>query len=243
MWLQNRASIVCSTCNDEGVSQKDPPALLDLNRWESVEEAIAELSQRSRAFDDALAPYLELNMKAAGGALTMYLMFVMSAATRARGLHEAIVREIRQSNPHAVFPLMRTLLETAALSFYVSEHPDYVRSIAERPGEAQPGTPRRRSPQSLIDYMDRSGLTHQLAAVYRELCEITHFGTVGMWAAYTADEENERRFTWSSAPRFRGDTAMVACAQLDELTTMMEGAMRRSGRTLLTVHGIEAAGA
>lgn len=212
--------------------------MLDLGRWESVEAAVVELSQRSRAFDDALTPYLELNMKAANGAITLYLMFVMSAATRARGLHESIVREIAVGNPHSVFPLMRSLLETAALCFYTAEHPSYVQAIAQHPREAPPGTPRRKSPQGLIDYMDRNGHTGQLDMVYRELCEITHFGTVAMWAAYTTTDDDERGFTWSSAPRFRDETATVACAQLDELTTLMERSIRQLGRTLLTLHGI-----
>ena len=76
-----------------------------------------------------------------------------------------------------------------------------------------------------------------LATVYRELCEITHFGTLGMWAAYVMDNEEERRFGWTSAPRFRNETALVACGQLDELTTMMERAMHLLGRTMLAEHG------
>ena len=46
---------------------------------------------------------------------------------------------------------MRTLLETAALSFYVSENPAYVMAVAEHPKEKSPGTPTRKSPQGLID--------------------------------------------------------------------------------------------
>lgn len=211
--------------------------MLDLGRWNSVEEAVAELTNQSRAFEDLLFPYLDLNQREAGGALTMFSLFVMSTASRVRGLHEAIVREIKNENPHAVFPLMRALLETAALAFYVSEHPRYVMAVAEHPKERSQGTPKRMSPQGLVDYMDREGHTSQLATVYRNLCEITHFGTAGMWAAYTMDGEDTRGFSWTSAPRFRDNTALVACGQLEELATLMLRGMDHLGKTMLTQHG------
>ena len=40
--------------------------------------------------------------------LTLLTVSFMSALARAQGLHGAIVRETRQSNPHAVFALMRS---------------------------------------------------------------------------------------------------------------------------------------
>lgn len=215
----------------------DDLAMLDLRRWDSVESALGALEPRGREFDNALMPYLEAHMSKTAGALTIYLMFVMSAVTRARGLQEAIVREIRQSNPYGAFPLMRTLLETAALCFYVSDHPDYVAALTDEPRNRVPGTPKRKSPQSLIDYMDRNGHTAHLAVVYRQLCEITHFGDIAMWAAHELDNEHDSQFSWSSVPRFRGETALVACGQLDEMTTMMTAAVERLGRTLHALHG------
>lgn len=213
--------------------------MLDLGRWNSIDQAVAELALQSRAFEDALFPFLDLNQREADGTLTMFSLFVMSTASRSRGLHEAIVREIENENPHAVFPLMRSLLETAALAFYVSEHPRYVMAVAEHPKERSLGTPKRKSAQGLVDYMDRQGHTGQLATVYRDLCEITHFGTAGMWAAYMMDEEDERGFSWTSGPRFRDNTGLIACGQLEELTTLMARGMNHLGQTMLTEHGFE----
>jgi hypothetical protein len=112
-------------------------------------------------------------------------------------------------------------------------------AVAEHPKQKSAGTPTRKSPQGLIDYMDRRGHTGHLATVYRELCEVTHFGALGMWAAYVINDEEERRFSWTSAPRFRNETALVACGQLDELTTLMERAMHLLGRTMLAEHGLD----
>lgn len=218
------------------VAENDP-SMLDLSRWESIEAALDELELRGRAFEDALAPYLQAHLRDADGALTIYLLFVMSAATRSRGLQEAIVREIRQTNPHAVFPLMRTLLETAALCFYVSDHPDYAEVLTDEQRNRAPGSPSRKSPQALVDYMDRQGHTDHLGRVYRQLCEITHFGHLAMWAAHEIEDDAERRTSWSSAPRFRGDTGLIACGQLDEMTTLMTAAIERLGQRLLALHG------
>lgn len=215
--------------------------MLDLERWDSVAEAVAQLSMGSRAFEEALFPYLELNQREADGAITMFSLFVMSTASRARGLHAAVIREIQNENPHAVFPIMRSLLETAALAFYVSEHPKYVKAVAEHPKDRSPGTPNRKSPQALVDFMDRQGHTGQLATVYRDLCEITHFGTTGMWAAYAVDGADTGGFSWTSAPRFRDNTGLIACGQLDELTTLMVRGMVLLGTTMLTQHGFRPA--
>jgi hypothetical protein len=212
--------------------------MLDLSGWDSVEAALNDVETRNREFEEALYPFLERNASDANGALTLYSMFVMSAVTRACGLHGTVVREIRQSNPHGVFPAMRSLLETMALCFYVADNPAYVDALASHPREHAAGTPRRKSPQALIDYMDRSGRTGQLADVYRELCEITHFGNVAMWAAWQPSEGEGAHVEWSTKPRFRDKTDLVACGQLDELTTMMTAAIRELGQTLLLHHGI-----
>jgi hypothetical protein len=86
--------------------------------------------------------------------------------------------------------------------------------------------------------MDRKGHTAHLGVVYRQLCEITHFGSIAMWAAHEIDDEDERRTSWSSAPRFRGDTGLIACGQLDETATMMAAAVKRLGNRLLALHGL-----
>ena len=51
----------------------------------------------------------------------------MSAPSRAQGLHDAIGREIRNANPHDVFPLVRACAQTSAIVLsamdYVMDHP------------------------------------------------------------------------------------------------------------------------
>jgi hypothetical protein len=57
-------------------------------------------------------------------------MFVLSAISRSRALHEAIVREIEHDNPQAVFMLMRQFAETVALIRYTADHPRYFDTVS-----------------------------------------------------------------------------------------------------------------
>jgi hypothetical protein len=73
---------------------------LDLAKFESLEQAI----EKADRIADRFADVGEFGMQNRN--LTILTLFFMSALARAQGLHSAIVREIRQSNPHAVFALM-----------------------------------------------------------------------------------------------------------------------------------------
>jgi hypothetical protein len=104
--------------------------------------------------------------------LTVMTLFFASAMARAQGLHDAIVREIRHSNPHAVFTLMRAYAETAAIILYVKDHPNYVSVVQTSPEELPKGRGRK-SMQAIINHAVKrfSGFKE----VYTELSEIAHF--------------------------------------------------------------------
>jgi hypothetical protein len=72
--------------------------------------------------------------------------------TRSEGLHSATAREIREGNPHAVFPLIRALAENVVLMIYVNDHPRYISLLTARPSELPKDGPKRKSIQSLINY-------------------------------------------------------------------------------------------
>ena len=150
------------TCHDLVVTESELP-MLDLERWDSVAEAVAQLSMGSRAFEEALFPFLDLNQREADGAITMFSLFVMSTASRARGFHEAIIREIQNENPHAVFPIMRSLLEKSRarlLRLRASEIRNGRCGTSQRPDSWDTN---RKSPQALVDCMEHQAHTGQSA--------------------------------------------------------------------------------
>jgi hypothetical protein len=199
------------------------PILLDLSRFTSPEHAIAVIV-RERGFDDAVKPVLTEAINAMEGP-TMLLAFCQSAITRANGLYEGIVREIRASNHPAVFVLMRQLAEAVAVVRYVADKPSYVAALLRPEKEWKPGEPRRKSPQSLINYMDKQYST-QFKAVYAELSELCHFGSTAVWQSHVIVSDQEHRAVWSSHPAWRSQrTLYVACAQALELGDAMAQAL------------------
>jgi hypothetical protein len=94
----------------EPTSPKQQEAkLLDLTRFESLEHAVTLADEVGRNFTKLGRLGLQ------DSNLTDLKLFYMSALARAQSLHDAIVREIRHSNQHAVFTLMRSYAETAAI--------------------------------------------------------------------------------------------------------------------------------
>jgi hypothetical protein len=56
-----------------------------------------------------------------------------------------------------------------------------------------------------------------MKAIYAELSEFGHFGSLGMWASMSTTED-EGRVEWTSYPRWKDEnTALIACAQAIEL--------------------------
>lgn len=202
-----------------------PPNLLDTSVFSSPEQAIDTI-RRDRGFDEAAKKGLQ-GIVHYGGPMTLLNMFFASAVTRSRGLLEAIVREAEHSNPHAVYPLIRQLAEMVALVFYVVDHPNYVPALTTRPRDRKPSTPKRKSPQALVDYMDKHH-AGQFGVVYAELCEMTHFGSVAMFAAHRIEDEDARRVSWASPPRWKDEKdCYIACAQVAELNDEMDEGLSR----------------
>lgn len=197
--------------------------LLDLSQFRTPEQAMAAIV-RERGFDDVVKPALTKAINGMEGP-TMLLAFCQSAITRANGLYEGIVREIRVSNHPAVFVLMRQLAETVAVARYVADTPSFVTALLRPEKEWKPGEPRRKNIQSLISYMDKNYST-QFKAVYAELSELCHFGSTAVWQSHVIVNDDERKSVWSSQPAWRSQrTLYVACAQLLELGDAMAQAL------------------
>lgn len=200
----------------------EDPTYLDLGQFSSRDEALAAI-QRENGFDKVAKKGLNAVITA-GGEMTLLLAFFQASVTRSRALYEGAAREAAHGNAHAVFTLIRQFAETLALVYYVADKPEYAKVVARRPRDRRPYDGKRKSPQALVDFMDRHH-TAQFHLVYAELCEMTHFGAPAMWASHDYGEDGST-IRWSSAPQWRDDRQMfIACALLLELATGMEAAL------------------
>jgi hypothetical protein len=209
--------------------------MLNLAQFESLDDALEKIAPRDR--------YLEVGKLIMPAArerlpLTLATFFWFSMITRSEGLHGAIVREIREENPHAVFPLIRAFAEAVILLIYVHDHPSYISLLTARPSELPKDGPKRKSIQALINYATQQA--SGMKAVYAELSEATHFGAIAMWASHDVVDEDASgaRTTWTSYPRWGSEEqALVACAQTLELADAMEGLLTQfCKRHLLSSH-------
>jgi hypothetical protein len=146
-----------------------------------------------------------------------------------------MVREIHAANPPASISLLRQLAETVAMTFYVADHPGYAEVLATPKERKKPGAPNRKTMQKLVNYMD-ANYTDQFAAVYEDMCEMTHFGTSALWSSHAVVDHDDGRssWSWSSVPRWKLDEdALVCCALSLELAAGMKTALIHLGETLV----------
>ena len=203
----------------------EPSLTLNLGQFDTPTGAKAMI-RKERAFDNEALSALN---RAVG--LTVLSLFVMSADSRARGLYEGIVREVEHDNPHAVFPMLRQLAETVAMSFYVADHPTYADVLIEREKDKPSGVKRRKGIQALVSHVDKHH-ARQFGKFYAELSEMAHFGKVAMWTPHRV-EPDTGRMSWSSVPAWKDDRQLyVACAQLLELGDAMSQAILCLGDAL-----------
>lgn len=180
---------------------------LDLSQFESVEDAIGQLEaaqERLRVSSQAL-------VNACQHGLTFLHVFALSAVVRAIGLHAAITTSVRSSNPHAVFPLLRTYLEVGIVACYVADNPTYAKVLAGRP-ELVEESRRRQTSQGLVDVASKR--YPGIKAEWDELCEATHMGAPAFWMPLVIEDEPTRSTTIASWPRWGSpEQPIIASAQ------------------------------
>jgi hypothetical protein len=153
--------------------------------------------------------------------------------SRARGLHEAVVRELEQDNPHAVLPLCRGWVELLTIINYCIKKPAYIGVLVSP--LVGPTAGARKSFGAMFDALrDFAGLEQ----VYRQLSEYSHFGPSAIWNAHSIDDEAQRTTVWTDAPRFRDDKHfMIACAQAEELAIATFDSLRSLGTLIVNSNG------
>ncbi len=178
---------------------KKPPPRVNLAQFESVEDAIAKVEQPQ----DYLAiakEYLVVED------VELPMLFFGSMVNRCESLHVAIAREMREQNPHAVFPLLRAYSECAALLIYVYDHIEYIEALTDRPNK-------RRHPLSagkLVAYATKQAAPG-FEDAHDELSDFTHFGSTAMWSPYLLSDDD--RGSWTSYPHWKSaEQAKLAAA-------------------------------
>lgn len=194
--------------------------LLDLTVFSSIEDAVTKMV----AADDRYRVVTANVLRATWPDLHQMTLFLLSTIKRATGLHRGVVEGVRESNPHATFPLLRSYIELVILVAYVLHRPDYIQAVMTDPAEWQRGMPKRKGTQALMAVAAREFPT--ISAPYDELSDMGHFGSAAMWSAFTPDEiESEiadpekRTIEWTNIPSWRHpDDPLKAAAHLLEFT-------------------------
>jgi hypothetical protein len=147
--------------------------------------------------------------------------FLLSSVARARGLSDAILREIAQDDQHAVFALLRPLLEIGGLLAYVHENPTYADVLA-----ASPETPEGRHRVSWQRIWNVASMTHPgIKRVYDEVCEVNHFGSLAFWMSWRIVDEATHYTEFFIAPGWREERyKQLAAHQLVEFLELIHDA-------------------
>lgn len=161
--------------------------------------------------------------------LTAPMMLFGSFVSRMRGLHEAILREIRANNPDGTFPLLRAWSEVVALAIYVTKKPAYMEALMIDPKEGGPG--RKSFGAIFAAIRDEAG---NMKAVYAQLSDYSHFGSLGVWNAHSIDPDDDRIVRWSDVPQWRNeDHFKTACGLTRELAIAGQHYLNELGTVLI----------
>jgi len=188
---------------------------LDLARVPTVDAGLADAAARYRQFSTCAADALGSGEDRV--LLKGHLPF-LSLVNRASSLHTGVVSAVRESNPHAVFTLLRAYLELVVLVYYLDVYPDYVKALERPMSELPKGTRKRFS--ELFEFA--SGEMPGVRAVYDLLSEMAHFGSTALWHPFTVDDEAPPEgslgtLRYYSGPSWRRpDDARLALAMLLE---------------------------
>lgn len=197
------------------------PEMLDLSGFTTREECLR------RATAGCPSVYTAIAREAlSDGTLTQARLLFMAMVSRARGLHEGIVRELSNDNPHAVLPLKRAWAELIAIMLYTLRKPAYIFVLLSDPKDRD--APKRKSFEAIFHAVREDA--EQMRLVYGELSEYSHFGLLAIYNVHSIAVEDDRTTVWTDVPRWRDERHFkAACAQAAELAEACEHALRSMG--------------
>jgi hypothetical protein len=139
-------------------------------------------------------------------------MLLISAANRAFGLHDAVVREADHDNPHAALALLRSMLDLVLVLLQVRRQPDYAAVVMDVTSEDR----RARGPLSSQKLLANARLELPgMKQVWDELSEVAHFGREGFVLTFDDVHRDDAgmHVSVSTEPRWRDP--------VDKLTTIV----------------------
>ena len=134
------------------------------------------------------------------------------------GLHQGIHRELANDNPLGVWPLMRAFFELEVAMLYVSKYPALITAFATHHSEKSGNEISLPSMQKMLHKIRDAIPTGREA--HRQFCDMAHTGALATWSAFNVKSHDLDGVTleWSSQPRFRDGQALIAAAQLKQLS-------------------------
>ncbi|MFI5285404.1 MAG: hypothetical protein ACHQ4F_03695 [Candidatus Dormibacteria bacterium] len=180
---------------------------LDIDRFASVEEALAEaasltmlltgLAQRAVMEDNSRSGY------------DLIHAFLLSSVSRARGIADGISREIQHDNSHAVFALLRPLLEIGGLIEYVYHDNAYAAVLAASQDSSDGRS--RVTWQKIWNVVSKT--YPGIKRVYEEVCDVNHFGSTAFWMSWRIVDEETHYTQFFIGPGWREERykQLAAC--------------------------------
>jgi hypothetical protein len=139
---------------------------------------------------------------------------------RLRGVHEAVVREIAENNPHSVFALLRVYFETMLSLIYCCENEEYVNTLS--------GTL-----EAELNYLDTGKLmekvsipTEHLIAVYHDFSRMSHPKPDAVMSVFVKKEDPSGALflEWFNATNWIGEKDFEnSCASINEMSSAVFG--------------------
>ena len=192
------------------MTNPDESRHVDTSQFASISDALESTHPRS-TYNDLASQYFANTPEEA----EIPQLVLQSILVRMNGLHQGIHRELTLDNPFGVWPLMRSFFELEVAMLYVSRYP---RLITVGPSAKKRGDIPLPSMQKML-YEVRDEIETG-AEAYRELCDMAHTGSLATWSAFNVrrDDDETLNVSWSSQPRFRDGQALIAAAQLKQLS-------------------------
>ena len=186
---------------------------VDTSQFASLSDALQSTHPRSTYNDLASECFSNTPEEAEIPQLVLQSMLV-----RMNGLHQGIHRELSLDNPFGVWPLMRAFFELDVAMLYVSRYPRLITAFTVGlSAKKRRDIPLPSMQKILFEVRDE---IEAGAEAYRELCDMAHTGSLATWSAFNVmrDDDDTLNLSWSSQPRFREGQALIAAAQLKQLS-------------------------
>jgi hypothetical protein len=211
------------------VTSADGSQFVDTNQFASIADALEAVHPRS-IYND-LAPQYFSNVPEEPGIPQLVLQAMLA---RMNGLHQGIHRELGNDNPFGVWPLMRAFFELEVAMLYVSRHPALITAFATHHSDKGGDDISLPSMQKMLHKIRDEIPTGREA--YRQFCDMAHTGSLATWSAFNVksrDLDGTLTIEWSSQPRFRDGQALIAAAQLKQLSESTISVFKDLARQIL----------